>query len=949
MLADAARLWRAAGPSLATAVADKLIEDEAKAKAPGASAGAGAGAGTAAEAHAEGSLAAGDDDWMSWDGDATGAPRAEASVGGAGRPAGVPPLALGTAPAPQPLLKDPEFATAAAVVSDVQAAASRGGDAIEDREGLPDPSARPPAGKRRAAKALKRKLVQLQQLRALEQTWDSRATVTRAKDNSSLPLNDREYFDAPKPFDESTRAISPRAIDGFVRTEDGNFHLAFYALRNAERAALTERPKPFVRPGTLGRTAPLGASELRYFRAMGEAVPRGTVFLDGAKVETEVPKLKAGRRGNVFAIIERSGKRFLFQCHDANERAAWTASIQRNVTMLAGAAEAAGAREREADDQEGRPAFARTQAPVHSSAIKAIRVFSGSWNMGERRGPIAADAMRAWLPAGQDVYAACAQECVEVAVFVRAVAERLGPAFLLVHSSVGSGATQLGFHGFVVLVVAVRASLVRAGIARCADARVRTVNLGKRTPVGRAANKGAVGITVPLLLPDESGALTVPSALAFAGAHLAADAKGRSRVVTRNADAATMLARLGMAVSSGAAPRHLPAPTEGDEEREEEAAARARASVPPSRWYTVVLGDLNYRLQMAPEQAVREIVAAERASGRGHWLGERPWHRLLAVDQLRDCMARGAAFPGFSEAAICYPPTYRRRVARTPAEAALVDRATGLFEDIAATSRLFSVPMPHEPPVKASKLRTPSYTDRVILRRPSAARPRLPTAHWTSYRSCEALQGSDHVPVGATFAIDLARHARRAERQERAGTAELLGGEPEEGLGGSMMSALAPGLVGEELEASARDAQGLAAGEEERRAAGGGTGRLTRLQSGVGALAAAAMLGPGTDFTDSDDDGASASGSEEGGDSGPASGTAVLTSGGSSWDRLRQPGGSHAATETGGASSPTASAGTATELTVDGVAARAEADDAAIAAAASASVRALEVNALRSA
>ncbi|KAA0163481.1 hypothetical protein FNF31_02875 [Cafeteria roenbergensis] len=668
---------------------------------------------------------------------------------------------------------------------------------------------------------------------------------------------------------------------------------------------------------------------------MGEAVPRGTVFLDGAKVETEVPKLKAGRRGNVFAIIERSGKRFLFQCHDANERAAWTASIQRNVTMLAGAAEAAGAREREADDQEGRPAFARTQAPVHSSAIKAIRVFSGSWNMGERRGPIAADAMRAWLPAGQDVYAACAQECVEVAVFVRAVAERLGPAFLLVHSSVGSGATQLGFHGFVVLVVAVRASLVRAGIARCADARVRTVNLGKRTPVGRAANKGAVGITVPLLLPDESGALTVPSALAFAGAHLAADAKGRSRVVTRNADAATMLARLGMAVS--------------DEAMGAARGGRAGASANASDGHGSTRRHVARRDRMAPEQAVREIVAAERASGRGHWLGERPWHRLLAVDQLRDCMARGAAFPGFSEAAICYPPTYRRRVARTPAEAALVDRATGLFEDIAATSRLFSVPMPHEPPVKASKLRTPSYTDRVILRRPSAARPRLPTAHWTSYRSCEALQGSDHVPVGATFAIDLARHARRAERQERAGTAELLGGEPEEGLGGSMMSALAPGLVGEELEASARDAQGLAAGEEERRAAGGGTGRLTRLQSGVGALAAAAMLGPGTDFTDSDDDGASASGSEEGGDSGPASGTAVLTSGGSSWDRLRQPGGSHAATETGGASSPTASAGTATELTVDGVAARAEADDAAIAAAASASVRALEVNALRSA
>lgn len=182
MLAEAAVLWRAAGQDLATAVADKLVEDEAKAKQLDARADFAAGT------DADASLAAGGDDWASWDGAATGAPRAEASVGPTSRPPGVPPLALGADPAPLPALKDPEFATATSVISAVQAAAVRGGDAIEDREGLPDPTARPPAGKRRAAKALKRKLQQLQQFRALEQTWDSRATVTRAKDNSSLPL-----------------------------------------------------------------------------------------------------------------------------------------------------------------------------------------------------------------------------------------------------------------------------------------------------------------------------------------------------------------------------------------------------------------------------------------------------------------------------------------------------------------------------------------------------------------------------------------------------------------------------------------------------------------------------------------------------------------------------------------------------------------------------------------
>jgi len=740
--------------------------------------------------------------------------------------------------------------------------------------------------------------------------------------------------------------------------------------------------------------------------------------------------------------------------------------------------------------------------------------------MGERRGPIPANSMCAWLPSGQDVYAVCSQECLDPVSFVRDVALRLGPGFLVVQSSVGSGATGLGYHGFVVLVVAVRSSLVEAGIARCSEARVRTVQLGRRLPVGRAANKGAVGITVPLMLPDEDGRLCVPSALTFVGAHLAADSKGRSRAEQRHADVAVMLARLGIAVSvrarrtgtmvgaSGStsddddddddddgddgrdgsgggdsrgdahaadrggleeggpdpplrrpgakasapgpppgrprrsqtllrpeAPRRpgpagraravsamplrsvveaatddtaVPASTEaGDDEAPQAAphrgsrrrltnagdlagmdrapstrpapltrarsdfagedddapaefvpipdlagsslltmsalrggpaasrlqpaglgeaplppslqpddddddddekagglvdrggtapllppksrsqrvaAASGRATgapvvaarplsvpapgpgadrrqsvsrasssapaapptVPPSRTYAVVLGDLNYRLRMAPEQAVRATVAAEAESRRGNVGGERPWHRLLVVDELRDAIGRGAAFAGFTEAAVCFPPTYRRRVAASAGEAAAVDRATGVFEDVDAVSRLFRVPGPGQPAVKPSKLRTPSYTDRVLLRRPNTARPRLPRALWTSYRSCESLQGSDHVPVGATLAIDMTRRAARARL--RSGSVAPAG--PSLGV----TSALAPGCVGEALEASRRADGDSDPPEPAAAVRRSKSGRITRLESGLGALAAAAAADADFAFTDSDEE-----------------------------------------------------------------------------------------------
>jgi hypothetical protein len=335
-------------------------------------------------------------------------------------------------------------------------------------------------------------------------------------------------------------------------------------------------------------------------------------------------------------------------------------------------------------------------------------------------------------------------------------------------------------------------------------------------------------------------------------------------------------------------------------------------SVPPSRTYAVVLGDLNYRLRMAPEQAVAEIAAAEVISRRGELLGERAWHRLLVVDELRNAVARGAAFPGFSEAAICFPPTYRRSIAN---QAMLrVDRAAGSFEASATVSSIFGLPKPAATGAEADsdsaavpkrkhkgKIRTPSYTDRVLLRRPNAARPRLPKAVWTSYRSCEAVTGSDHVPVGATFVIDLTRRAARARKRiESAATPGAAASAIDAALKtvsnghtGSAaavsapgwkapldtFSVLMPGVLGEALESSARE--GVEASGDVRRAVsasgaralggpGTGTGtRIMRLESGLGALAAASMLGKEAAFTDSDEE----SNDDDDGDADPTAGS----------------------------------------------------------------------------
>ena len=89
---------------------------------------------------------------------------------------------------------------------------------------------------------------------------------------------------------------------------------------------------------------------------------------------------------------------------------------------------------------------------------------------------------------------------------------------------------------------------------------------------------------------------------------------------------------------------------------------------------------------------------------------------LLANDQLRLEMARGAVFGGFLEGAIDFRPTYK------------FDARDKAVYDL------------------SEKRRVPAYTDRVLWRRCDAVALK-------AYASCDELRTSDHRPVHAEFDV----------------------------------------------------------------------------------------------------------------------------------------------------------------------------------------------------
>lgn len=102
-------------------------------------------------------------------------------------------------------------------------------------------------------------------------------------------------------------------------------------------------------------------------------------------------------------------------------------------------------------------------------------------------------------------------------------------------------------------------------------------------------------------------------------------------------------------------------------------------------------------------------------------IAARDFAGLLAADQLAGALASGAAWAGYAEAPVAFPPTYK------------FDAAADGALDVYDTS---------------PKRRVPSYTDRVLVASRDAAAARI-----VDYGSVADLRSSDHRPVAATLSL----------------------------------------------------------------------------------------------------------------------------------------------------------------------------------------------------
>ena len=337
-------------------------------------------------------------------------------------------------------------------------------------------------------------------------------------------------------------------------------------------------------------------------------------------------------------------------------------------------------------------AAATLGGPVTATA----QIFAGSFNVGEANPP-PADELRRWLPPSKDVYIIGLQECLDTHKWGAAVADALGGAerWHVTERHMGSGATALGYHGFILLLVLVRADWHASGewsevrLGRGGGASVRR---GKNLGVKRAENKGAVGAAFRFHA----------TTLAVAACHLAADKKGRSGRQKRVHDLQSVLRDLEL---------------EYDDPYGFDVTFYCH--------HLLLLGDLNFRVNVSADEAIEHI-------------GKRDLAPLLASDELGGAMASGEHLNGFTEHPIAFPPTFRRIVG-----AALADDERGADGPPIDAERLHAL---YSTAASDGTARAPSWTDRIL-------RHSLPDLDGqltcSFYDSCEEITISDHKPVGS--------------------------------------------------------------------------------------------------------------------------------------------------------------------------------------------------------
>jgi hypothetical protein len=140
-------------------------------------------------------------------------------------------------------------------------------------------------------------------------------------------------------------------------------------------------------------------------------------------------------------------------------------------------------------------------------------------------------------------------------------------------------------------------------------------------------------------------------------------------------------------------------------------------------------GDLNYRVDLPREEA--EFVVQEMSRLVQDTTDvEELRQTLLRHDQLIYTMSEGAAFPGFAEGAITFPPTFK------------FDKGTQDYDT-------------------SHKQRIPAWTDRVLFK-PFGVRV-------LEYDSVRDATHSDHRPVYATFRVSMQGKELPTKKQKKPG------------------------------------------------------------------------------------------------------------------------------------------------------------------------------------
>ena len=195
----------------------------------------------------------------------------------------------------------------------------------------------------------------------------------------------------------------------------------------------------------------------------------------------------------------------------------------------------------------------------------------------------------------------------------------------------------------------------------------------------------------------------------FVAAHMAAHVKN---VDARNED----FWRIASEFEAQAPPRFL-RPKSPREQALVNAEDSGGSHLMDSMDHVFFCGDLNYRIDLPREITEYTVMKIEECLQRGE---ERKADELrlslLRHDQLSRVMSEGAAFPGFAEGKITFPPTFK------------FDKGTKSYD-------------------KSHKQRVPAFTDRILFK-PFGVRV-------LEYRSEVDATHSDHRPVTGTFLVDI--------------------------------------------------------------------------------------------------------------------------------------------------------------------------------------------------